>query len=751
MTRVMWLLNHTTARKFEIPMLKKIGITEIFLPKKIPVAINFRSADIDYSEDKNLTIPAEELAILNQVNWYEDVPDAAWKIANKYFDVVFFIAHSLSIFKNIKKFNGALIWRTYGLSKDYSYTKIISNSYHGISNLQKLGQRFWFGQAYDHLHEIESPYIQKRKLFLPLGLNSCEMINEWEGKDKRLFFICPDHKFNSYYQEVYTNFCKNFGDFPFACGGAQPIKVHDPRVLGFVSSEENTRNFRQFRVMFYHSTEPNHIHFHPLEAIRAGMPLVFMGGGMLDKMGGKDLPGRCKSITEARDKIQRILNDDWDLIKSIRESQTCLLNSMRPENCEQAWRNSFAQLRQTLEEQRALKLITKPRKKRIAIIMPINYRGGTLKGAKILAKTLWEGSRHCGEDADIILVCPDEPSSYAEEFFADLPEYLSKRTYHWKILKKDAARRAMIYAGHSDWQSHLDYITPDDGIQQLTDCDMWIIISDRVSQPILPIRPYVLMVYDFLQRYVVELAGHDQAFLNTARFAQHIMVTTEFTKQDALQYAGLPPQNVHKMPMLIPDLQRPPHLNVLQAKPYFLWTTNTAPHKNHINALKALQIYYEELGGTLECHVTGVNTQHILKNNMPHLKPLAEITSMSSMLKSNLHFAGELSSAEYLKKLANAVFLWHPCQIDNGTFSVIEAAQMQVPSLSSDYPAMREIEEQFNLNIMWMPADQPEQIARKLLWMETNAHEQRNKLPSTIVQNHKQVASQYWEVIQSCL
>jgi len=49
--RVMWLLNHTSARKFEIPMLKSIGLNEIFLPKSFPLDPAFRSASIDWSED----------------------------------------------------------------------------------------------------------------------------------------------------------------------------------------------------------------------------------------------------------------------------------------------------------------------------------------------------------------------------------------------------------------------------------------------------------------------------------------------------------------------------------------------------------------------------------------------------------------------------------------------------------------------------------------------------------------------------
>ncbi len=54
--------------------------------------------------------------------------------------------------------------------------------------------------------------------------------------------------------------------------------------------------------MFYHSQSPRHIHYHPFEAIKIGMPLVFMGGGMLDRMGGTNLPGRARTWGEATQK-----------------------------------------------------------------------------------------------------------------------------------------------------------------------------------------------------------------------------------------------------------------------------------------------------------------------------------------------------------------------------------------------------------------------------------------------------------------
>ena len=77
--------------------------------------------------------------------------------------------------------------------------------------------------------------------------------------------------------------------------------------------------------MYYHSMEPRHIHYHPLEAIVCGLPLIFMGGGQLDLLGGNNLPGRCSNIKEARKKIKHILNGDKKLINDIRTTQPILL------------------------------------------------------------------------------------------------------------------------------------------------------------------------------------------------------------------------------------------------------------------------------------------------------------------------------------------------------------------------------------------------------------------------------------------
>lgn len=757
--RVMWLLNHSSARKFEIPMLHSIGIKEIFLPKSYPDDPSFRSASVDYSEDENLSIPEEDLTLLNAADWYRGASRAAWEVASRYFDVCFFIVQFPDVLINAAKhFNGALLWRAYGLDRTLTYSKVIDylSPSQGLRSIRNTGNRFFFAKAYDHIDDVESDLVKNKAVYLPLGLHNTVMDNQWEGKDKRIFFVCPDIAFNSYYQEIYNKFISDFSSFSYVIGGAQPINVDDPAVLGYTPLAVHEQNMQQLRLMFYHSTEPNHIHYHPFEAIRAGMPLVFMAGGLLDRMGGIGLPGRCESIQEARSKIRRILNDDWALINSIRQSQSILLEPMKPENCVQAWRDGFRHILAELEVSRAEQSKRRTKPKRIAIILPVEYRGGTLRGAKLLAQAIYQGSRQVNEAVEVVLLHLADAETYPDEEFADLFPGIKRREFHWKALPCGEARRAMRYAGNEGWEPRADsYLVVDDGIQQLHDCDLWLIVSDRLSKPLLPLRPCVHMVYDYLQRYESILRhGADQPFLNAARCAERVLVTTRFTQQDAMQYAGVHPSKVVKLPMLGPDFSAPATACSPSEYCYFVWTTNPASHKNHVNAAKALKYYYEELEGQLDCVVTGVDTAGMLKSTLPHLLDLASLVKGSKALRIRLRWRGELPDKDYQLTLAGAAFLWHAGHIDNGTFSVIEAASLGVPALSSDYPAMHEIDEQFSLNLAWMNANDPKAMAEQLKQMELTHQARRGLLPTRakLAEQHvDKLAGEYWEVIRECL
>ncbi|MFQ3594059.1 MAG: hypothetical protein SNJ82_12840, partial [Gemmataceae bacterium] len=101
------------------------------------------------------------------------------------------------------------------------------------------------------------------------------------------------------------------------------------------------RLFCEMQVMYYHSREPRHIHYHPLEAIVHGMPVIYMRGGLMEAFDTGSQAGACHTHEEARQKIQRVLAGDQAFIREVQTSQQTILETFLPENVRAIWDQVF--------------------------------------------------------------------------------------------------------------------------------------------------------------------------------------------------------------------------------------------------------------------------------------------------------------------------------------------------------------------------------------------------------------------------
>lgn len=753
--RAMWLLNHTMARAFEVPMLKRAGVQEVFLPKRFPDDASCRSASVDWSQDASLTIPAADLAVMNAADWYREPGAKAWAAANKHFDVLFFVLQEVELLASISRnFKGVALWRAFGLGDKQTYSRTLGSLVPGgKADVRRMGPRLAWATAYPHLGEVEDEFLRDLEIHLPLGMPDTTIDDRWTGADRRILFVCPDISVSAYHRHTYETFSADFRGLPYAIAGPQRPPIRDPNMLGFLPREDYDGAMRSLRVMFYHSAEPYHLHYHPLEAVRAGMPLVFMGGGLLDRMGGVGLPGRATTVRQARAKVERILDGDQRFIDEVRSNQARLLGAMDPANCEPAWRTGLDRIRTKVSQarKRHAYVAGAARKPRIAVLLAHEYRGGTLRGAKLVAEALACGARHAGQAVEIVLGHVDNPALYAAADFADMSVGIDRRPFRWGRVSQAEAARAALYAG--TW---LDVsgpcLFPDDGVNQFLDCDLWLFISDRITEPVLALRPYIVLAYDYLQRHESILTPElNASFVDVAHRAQRVWVTTRATREDAIQFAGIPSERVVLLPMLAPGFPVPRPGVARRDRPYFVWPTNHAPHKNHANAIKALQFYYRELDGRLDCCVVGIGAGRVAGLEADHF---VRGPSASPKETSPVRILGELPDGQYQAVLAGAEFLWHPARRDNGTFCVVEAASLGVPALSSDYPAMREIEDAFALGLAWMDPARPLDMARQLKHMEQDARDRRSLLPDRqrlAAASLENAAPRYWEAALECL
>jgi hypothetical protein len=345
--RVLWLLNHKTLMPYEAKLLVELGY-EVFTPKVIPSSPSFRSGAVTFEYDSTLTIPRRALKRLNEFNFYEtEWPADIVALMNRYFGTVYVIPHGVQTKEAVKKFEGQIMFRAFGLDNSQTYVNVLEILYGTeiLADIAALGDRFRFAQGYDQLVECEPPLISDRAVFLPIGVPSSfwDTANSYTGVDKRILFVCPNCVTNPYYAAIYKKFKEDFGDLPHAIFGAQDVPVDDPHLLGFVTDEELIRLYRDSAVLYYHSTELRHVHYSPIEATINGMPLIYFADSLLGRMTPEITMGRCETPEEARRSIERILAGDAEYVDAVRSQQRALAFKFSDEYCRSVWKLNLSE------------------------------------------------------------------------------------------------------------------------------------------------------------------------------------------------------------------------------------------------------------------------------------------------------------------------------------------------------------------------------------------------------------------------
>lgn len=730
-------MNHRTLRAFEVPMLVDMGF-EVFCPKKFPYDEGNLSADVTYQFDDTLTIPQDILGTLNQVDLYKEVSKDILEIMNQYFDIVFIGFFPRQLKMLVEGFKGVIVMQPFGLSNGLTYTKIITDTL-GLNFLEKienLGERFIFGQSYENIAEIECRILRNRSMYLPLGLKDAYVKDEWEGGDKRILFVCPRINTSPYFRNIYLTFKEDFEGFDYVVGGAQPVEVkNDEKVAGFIPDDQYAYNMKHLSVMFYHSREERHVHYHPFEAVKKGMPLIFMSGGILDSMGGKTLPGRCDTIKEARKKIRRIMNGDTVFINRIKKKQGILLERFTYEYCYDKWNGNLDYIQKQIDRVKTDRSENTPmEKKKIAVLLSAGYLGGVLDTAIRFVYGLKKGIEESKANAEIVFGYIKD-KNFNEDTFRKIEEMdVPTREFEWKYL--DAHHIDNIYKikNYDETAAHNQYCVADDGINYFEDCGHIIFIIDRVPEYFYTNRPYSVIVQDYIQRYLPGLMSDQlvDTILDFQRRAETVYVTTLPAKMDCIQFAGIPEDKIKIIPLLLERTKVEKHEKPKEN--YFLWSTNIGEHKNHLVLLKALEQYYKN-GGKFKCYITGINTELFnikkkIKNETSYIRKVRSFISKSKLLTQNLVFKGNMDKKEYYETLENARFLVHPGYTDNGNMSSVDAAFLGVPSISSDYPPMRYYEEVMNLKIRFVPPFDYTEWTETIMRSEKDCDEWRKKLPT---------------------
>jgi hypothetical protein len=145
----------------------------------------------------------------------------------------------------------------------------------------------------------------------------------------KICFVCSKINQCPYYTKVYNEFVKNIGKkYEYILLGKHNERLIDANKFNNLSDDEYFNKMSECKLMYYHSMEPRHLHYHPVEALIIGLPVLFHKESLLNGF-LMDSPGKCNDIDEVHAKIDRILNNDVKFINQIKKEQQMIVSKFK--------------------------------------------------------------------------------------------------------------------------------------------------------------------------------------------------------------------------------------------------------------------------------------------------------------------------------------------------------------------------------------------------------------------------------------
>ena len=178
-----------------------------------------------------------------------------------------------------------------------------------------------------------------------------------------------------------------------------------------------------------------------------------------------------------------------------------------------------------------------------------------------------------------------------------------------------------------------------------------------------------------------------------ARNTDKWLFQTQFVSQSFGDYYSVPSSSR----MLFPFFECCEKVESSDSRYDFVYCSNLAPHKNHINLLRAIEI----------CATRGFKPSVVLTISVPEEHDLYPILKRCRELGASIHLAGEVDRAEALAITSQSRFVVFPSKLETIGLGLIEAASLGKKVICSDLPWVRDVIEPS----LSFDANSPESIA----------------------------------------
>ncbi len=691
----------------------------IYIPQMSQISIYS-----NYGAVSNNSISEEIVNLLDKYDYGKEVIcREAIDIINKNFDLLImdynkYLLQSVLMFCEIN-----VILKPIGyFSEDTLLQTIIDDiGYWGVKMMEKK----WDKIRISVFMSKHSRFIDKYYAETPLYLPKCTVAKR---KEEKVLAIFNEVKTNDKVNEKFIEFCDIFKDIPHEARGKQLIPIFNSvNILSIEANEKFSDIIENYKVLYFDQIEgefPSYV----FDAFAVGVPVVYLTGGIIDLFTDTKMTGACTSAEEGKKLCKRICKDR-KLARKIIQEQYALIEKISERN------NVIEEIIVDFYKRKIKNDVKSPRK--LGIIIPVEYTRGVVDYSINFAKAIQNGARLCGENMVVVFAYLDHATYTEKKCFKDMAEKnILVRNFKWEIMDANRANILFKTQGFFGINPLPNYLIANDGISSFEDCDCIVYMSDKIPGIVYASHPYAVVLHDYVQRYFPEENQKqlENYYIENSRFAAINFTTSQATKTEAVQYAGIEKSRVQLLPRFFGQNERSCRDPIVDKyEKYFVWPTSSHPHKNHKFALEALAEYYET-GGVIECIITGENIQFNKKRKGDirqdgYAQEIQEIINKSKALKKHIHFLGDLPQPKYINVLQNARFVFHPGSADNGNGAAFDAAMLGVPTISCDYEAMKDMDLTMGLNLIFFEQGDSEALC-KLFFQQENQYD-RKSLPSS--------------------
>ncbi len=326
---MLWFSSHTTLAAEEIPLLLEAGF------RVIPLLTDFWTYQYDPSIDGRICNQWKESVDLppHIVHKLQSLPICAnegqneisgevAQLLNKHVDVCYVTVLPNLAIRLAQVFDGTVMFRPFGHGELNTYTRIAAH-YRADINLVPKSPNFMWTPILSTLQEPEDPRLCHQTNHLGAFV-SPERLGpvRWSAGASQPYVVetIPRITKQNYYMDMYRQYQRDHGHLPIKILGGNPPQggsLLDPNIVGFLDDHDYYRYAAQARVSIYHGKSRYHVHYHPIEFMALGVPVLFhensaiAAEGMHAGMSSAELQaaGMYRDVNHANDMAALALKD----------------------------------------------------------------------------------------------------------------------------------------------------------------------------------------------------------------------------------------------------------------------------------------------------------------------------------------------------------------------------------------------------------------------------------------------------------